>query len=764
MVLYETNNKCFDSCNDKKYFHWVKENIFYHCTNQNIHYLYTISRLPYFNSRFVCCVDTKRFVQIMVECNARRVQGCVILLCLFDIQGYSTKEHCWRAMYSRIDETDHVIFLGKFENSKKYKEKTLQEIIAPICAMLNSNGGKVVIHVETESNDIPVEGSPFSQMSLVIRILEQSMISIIGVHETISHINFKEGEESIEISLKKADSLITTNYNLFLPSQSQVVQIPPVEPLEKVKNIINRKVVTEPVQRGSHCKKFLKDKNCCLHDTKTVELKYLKAYPSKRTTLADRMTGKGNKFSSYVSAFANHRGGHIYYGIKDDGVVEGEFVSNEKDKNEITKKVEKVINKMIWPQHISQPKRGEHWDLFFEPVLDENSKPIPSTFVIVIYIAPCVGGVFTEEPECYEMVQGKVEKMSFTTWKKRILQPVWLRSKEEIPHSVHRTTWSSAKARKTFTVGDETLMPLINNGKWPAISELCQNIIQKWSELNKTIMLLVLSKQVTVCYRRGKFNKADELLGQYMTISQQVPDTLIFEVIGLYLQAALKRAHGDYKELKEPLTAALSKAELIEPGLVPAIVYIFAGTVIDLVNLGDSNKIDLSPDTLSIKALEHLRCIPDHSDVLADMEQKAHITLATFYLGSNIGGQRIKDSIDTSDIDKAKTSLMTVHQSVYLKETPLSGYREVQLNLVQSIYNYRCAQVRPDQRICFLGKAIDYAKNAGRRAKDYQFTEMFQWSQANEVLCTEELERAKFDVPSNTLGELLPILYSTVDL
>ena len=186
----------------------------------------------------------------------------------------------------------------------------------------------------------------------------------------------------------------------------------------------------------------------------------------------------------------------------------------------------------------------------------------------------------------------------------------------------------------------------------------------------------------------------------------------------------------------------MSMAAMIEPGLVPAIVYIFARTVIDLVNLEDSKKIGLSPDILSIKALEHLRCIPDLSDVVADIEQKAHITLATFYLGSNIGGQRIKDSIDTSDIDEAKTRLMTVHQSVYLKETPLSGYREVQLSLVQSIYNYRCSEVRPDQRTCFLGKAIDYAKNAG---------------QANEALCTEELVRAKFDVPSNTLGELLPI-------
>ena len=67
-------------------------------------------------------------------------------------------------MDDHLEETGHVIFLGKFENSKRYKEQILQEIIAAICAMLNSNGGKVVIHIDKESN-IPVEGSSFSQKS-----------------------------------------------------------------------------------------------------------------------------------------------------------------------------------------------------------------------------------------------------------------------------------------------------------------------------------------------------------------------------------------------------------------------------------------------------------------------------------------------------------------------------------------------------------------------------------------------------------------------
>ncbi len=640
-------------------------------------------------------------------------------------------------MDGHLDETVHVICLGKFENNKRYKEQILQEIIAAICAMLNSNGGKVVIHVETDSNDIPVEGVLFSRMSLVIRILEQSMISIIGVHQTISKINYKHDDEGIFIFVKKTDFLITANYNLYLPSEALVVVVPPVESPEHVKDdIMNRKVVLESVQLGSHCKIFLKDKNSGFHESKNCQLKNLEASPSKRTTLADRITGKSNKLSCYVSAFANYNGGHIYYGIKDDGVVDGEFIPNEKDKNEIIKKVEKAMNKMIWPQQIGQPKRGVHWDISFEPVLDENSKPVPSTFVIVVYIAPCLGGVFTEEPECYEMVDGKVVKMSFMTWKKR-MQPVWLHSREGIPHSLHRITWSSVETRKAFTFGSQRLRQLINNGNWDVISKECE-VLQRKSQVCE-MKLMVLSKIITACYRRGEFQRACNLLYKYTTILPQARDTLIFEVIGLYLQAALKRASGDFKELEELLAAALSKAELIEPGLVTATVYIFAASVTDLINFVPTKKF--SPDVLSVKALEHIRCVHDFPSVLAGMEQKVHITLATFYLDCNISGQLIKADVDPSCIDKAKSSIMAVHEG-----NPLSGYREVQLNLVLSIYNYRHSQVSPDQRARFLRSAFSYAKKAENLARDYQFTEMVEWSKANEALCTEELVRAKFAV------------------
>ena len=176
-------------------------------------------------------------------------------------------------MDSHVDETHRAITLGKFENCKKYKEQIIQEIKAAICAMLNSNGGKIVVDIETDGNETPVGGSPFSQ---VIRMLEQSMIPIIGTQNTTSNIIFEEDIEGIVISVKKIiDSLVTTDYNLYLPTKTQVVRVSSWEPLAKT---INRKVVPEPVKLGCHCQIFRKDKSCEFTESQTVQFKRLQKH------------------------------------------------------------------------------------------------------------------------------------------------------------------------------------------------------------------------------------------------------------------------------------------------------------------------------------------------------------------------------------------------------------------------------------------------------------------------------------------------------
>ena len=650
-------------------------------------------------------------------------------------------------MGDRGDSTVEVIDVTEYlntssSNNKKSKSDVLNKIIMVICAMLNTIGGKVILK-HTGQPKLFDTKIPF-----LIRTLEQTLISIIGSNQGVSNINFKDEKDRLVVVVNKADSLVMNNYNLYLPSRTQVVKVNSWE-LDKVKkNIIHKKVVSDPLKLGSHHKNFIKGDNSSLRESKKVQLKNLKAEGSKRTKFVDRMIGKGNKFSCYISAFANYIGGHLYFGIKDDGVVQGEKISSE-DMSGIIKKVEKAINKMIWPETIGVPKRGEHWEIFFEPLLDKDSKLIPSTFVIVIYIAPCRGGVFTEEPECYEMVEEKAQKMSFTNWKKRMLYPLWRRVDDEIPPIVSRTNWSSPEAREAFIIGGEKLRRLIGNGHWKLFDAECE-VLQSKSK-SHDVKLLVLSQKVKANYRKGEVVKAFAYLKEYKEILSKAQDCLFFEAMGCYLEAVSKRAHGDLKGLEIILIKALQLAELIEPGLVTAAIYTFAGTVTDLVKSKDETKH--SPDILSRRALEHLQHVGDLRfeicrELVEDMKRKVHMTLATFYLGCNINGKLIQDKIDSSRFEEAKGHITAVEEFVR-EEHPLNKYFKTQRNLVLTIYNYRKSQfqILSHERVRYLKNAFKLVEKAERRARKSGFTEMVQWSLALKGVCTEELVRAKFTNP-----------------
>ena len=627
--------------------------------------------------------------------------------------------------------TVHNIRLCKLVNSssstnKRYKEQIIKQIISAICAMLNSTDGKLKLYNECVCGLAP------SCISLLLRMLEQSLISIVGSNKTVSNINFDDDKEGIVISVKMVSSLITTNYNLYLPSQTQVVQVFPWESVEKIRNeIIYRCVVLKPVKLGTHWKKFIKDKDCSFQESKTVMFKNLKADPTKRTTLADRMIGKGNKFSHYVSAFANHNGGHMYFGITDDGIVAGELIPDA-DSGEITKKVEKAIKKIIWPEQVGQPKQGEHWEIWFEPVVDENFNSIPSTFVIVIYIAPCLGGVFTEEPECYEMVDKQVKKMTFMTWKNRML---CANENLGIPPAVQRIKWSSLTTESRCCKAYGILARAINNGKWELFSKAAKELEYKYPEVE--VQLVVLSQRVVANYRKGYVSTAIGWLAKYEERLPEANDHLTFKVLLLCLKATLKRIEQEIEASRKILNDALLLAESIPPGFVTASTLAFVA-MHEHSGLNDDAQ---SPEILCIKVLEHLRYVP-RSQLQAEIEQKAYINLAAFHLGYDISGKIIKEGVNESGLEIAKSRIVALHKSI-CNGFPLCRYLEIQFNLVQSTLYYRYSQIRPEGKEIFLEEAFHFSRKAQYLAKAFKFEEMSDWANFSAGLCTERLVLAR---------------------
>ena len=638
---------------------------------------------------------------------------------------------------------------------KKYKETKMKEIIRSVCALLNTEGGDLVLNLNEKSTQ--------DTMFSFIRMIEQRLAEIIGNVIMVSNTNFEIIDQKIILRVKKSSLLILTNYNLYLPTQTQVIPVQPNAQIEIVKEFItcDGERILHGVKIGSHARRFVKDRNCQLKENKEIQLKNLKAGSSKCVTLGDRM--KSNKLPCYVSAFANHHGGHIYYGIKDDGTVEGEVIT-DKDHDEITKKVGKTIDKMIWPQ---KPEKGKHWDIFFEPVLDINSRAIPSTYVIVVFVASCLGGVFVEEPESYEIsVDGKVEKMRFSC---HPLSAIPCR-KPEIPPLVQRCSWSSPRNKKLYGYVNEQLMMEINNGNWDEFTRKCKIFVRECSE--SVVRMAVLSKQVTAYYRRGQFSKAAEVLQQYKRSVSSCQDTLIFEVIGLYLEAALERCQGNYETGYEILRAALSKLEQISSGLVTASFYSLIATflgIIDCQQISDSTSSShdgkLPDEVFSMKALEHLATLSRTSDMRADVEEKAHINLAIHYLSFSLSGDLVVSRpVDKACLATANSHLSAISHLVCGGDGALSRFREIQFHSTLAILYYRRCQVDALE-LCgkrnrhLLQVAFDYSKKAEVLARESQFYEMIKFSQKCMSHCTEELVR----MPPKLLEEFRRVKEMSLD-
>ncbi|CAB3989428.1 Hypothetical predicted protein, partial [Paramuricea clavata] len=143
-------------------------------------------------------------------------------------------------------------------------------------------------------------------------------------------------------------------------------------------------------------------------------------------------------------------------------------------------------------------------------------------------------------------------------------------------------------------------MTAINNGKWKMFSKYAKLFENKYPEVE--VKLMVLSRRLIVSYRQGCLRTARLLLIDYHQLLPKANELLIFEVIYLYLKAALKRVTGDCQAAGEILKDALLKTDQLSPGIVTAATLSFAAMNQDSA----LNEDGPSPADLSIKVLEHL--------------------------------------------------------------------------------------------------------------------------------------------------------------
>ena len=623
---------------------------------------------------------------------------------------------------------------------KKYKKGKMKEIVATFNAVLNSNGGCVSLALQSGTT---------SNVQSLKRAIEQRLSGILGFSFMRDHIHpVSSRTDELVYTVEGAYRLCTMNYNLYIPTETQATAVPPKTPIADVKEMLPyQKCIVEMkqlVEIGTHCKEFVYEQNIGNPrvESKTVQFKELKAEKSKCVTLGDRMTNKANKFANYVSAFANHRGGHIYYGVQDDGVVKGELVE---DKEEITKKVSKAINKMVWPTECEGAKRGQHWEIFFEPVSDANGDIVPSTFVIVVYIARCTGGVFTEEPESYHVVHGEVKKMGSKEWRERIFQT-------PLPEYVARAQWSCERNEKLFHSLIEKMVRLRNNANKKDFERLVKQEMHEDSNSYKH--LTILSQQAAFASRRNELVKAEKLIKQYDDVLQRNGnngDFMLFLCLSFHIKSIKERCAATTARGYELAAICLRNMESIPPGLCSAWFYLHAALLLTTIACEEKcqdrcAKIALAK-TFDEKALEHLSHLSGLSKTVADVQQIIYINLASLYLACSMNGTMVvTTAIPEDDITCATNCLMKVEKSI-LEGHALSSLRQIQYLLAKSSMLFRQSQLSTSTeqlRRSQLESSLRYSQEALKLALSCHFGEFVRYSRQQKQCVTEEIVRDGF--------------------
>ena len=655
-------------------------------------------------------------------------------------QSMQTESRIRTAISIKIDPIKLSSGKGK---EKDYKESITKEIVITINALLNSGGGTLELFYEST----PIR----KKIDACVRIIEQKIGDSLDAVDFVSIIEFERRPQKIFINVKEVEGPFIVNYNLYLPTKSQVKVIPPSVSVAKVKAMLNRrdKPAKAACTPGLAHQDFVKNEITTCDEDINVQWKSLKSECTRNITLADRITSKANKFSCYVSAFANYCGGHIYYGINDDGLLEGEKVT-DKDKNEIIKKVTSTIEKMIWPWYCKGgPKRGQQWDIFFVPVKDGEGKPVASTFVIVVAIAFCRGGVFTDKPESYQIVDGKVEEMEVTDWQKYFCETA-----DSLPGPVSskmlRPTWSSMKNRQIYQFLTTKLVQFRNDREINKFTGLCDMAMAKYPK--SCAALVATAEKAAIACKNNQFKIARSLLDEYnVTLhGANVNDVLFFEVRGLCLRSRTERAEGKCIESYETAKDGLQKMQLVPADFLTVWFYIHAAAVATILSTKERNPLRYS--TLVNECQNFLEAALRIANTLdekkfprstADLKQKSRIYLAMSLLGSSITGEIVKNrNVTKVDIENAASELTAV-QGSRLDGIQPTHFQEVEYFLAQSDLCYRRSIMSPcsvDQ-VKQLRWAFELSKKAHCLAQELHFEEAAQYANTRLARLTEMLVR-----------------------
>lgn len=650
----------------------------------------------------------------------------------------------------------HLITPKNKSKVKSWDEK-ITEITSAICALFNSSSGGFLRLTFDDKCSAIIATQP-KTIDDVVRRIEQSALNFAGIAIVSEAFKLEEcpkNDHELLFEVKPASKFCTIEYHLYLPTDYQVSSISFGDSSTKVAALLDPHGETQ--RNMGHFKEYCKDFRYKekmpggLREGQTVQFKLLKDDSTSNVSLADRMTNKSNKVVNYVSAFANHEGGFLFFGVDDSTyMVEGQ-VAREKEREKIKRKVFNVLSKMVWPEKTHE----RFWRLEFVSVFEMNDASLsyevrPDTFVIVLSVAKCPGGVFVETPESYHVVSGRVERIPLPLWKQKIKEDASVGDGDSsspenmdagegrgaiLPVSVYRSVgakgWNSPQQEEEYMIVAQLMENLRNNGNWIEIDRIASRVLIP-KNTNADLKLAVTFQCTAAAYRQNKHKDAYGFLQSYHGLLRLAKNPVIFEVQELYSWSAIKRSERDYNQSYRFTYDALQKMQLITPGWITAW---FLCNAASLLTMFASKELDphrkevltLEAECYYRQALQHGQTITAYKKAAANLRHRVHINLAMLYLATsvNINSINYQQTISPECLKSAQESLRAAED---FKGPPMSGLNEFYFLLAKSDLCLRNFQHDPEANPEYMKKAIQYANDACKVATDNDFAEVLHYA------------------------------------
>ena len=592
---------------------------------------------------------------------------------------------------------------NKPEIGLKQKDILLSEVSKGVTALINSEGGSVKLYVK---------GMTYDERSLFLRITEQALISQLDTTTYSNSVKIiLNGSEEIDIEIiSKPETLAALNTNYFIKTTTQVQK---VTDNATIKNKLNRTTglpVITPLDIEKREQFVLGE----FYDEcgTQVEFKQLKADASKRTTIADRIIGKGAKFAQCMSGFANTEGGSIYVGITSSGIVEGETLSKETIQ-EVIKKTKNAMKKLFW--NWGKLEQGIHWDVTFHPVVDGENNEIKDKYIVVISIAGLGGALFSKTPEVYFMKHGQVTQMPAQEWLRRLMHdsPLPYRSADIV---VSGNEASLKALKKAYGKTDEIYFP--KNGRRSSTQ------LYKESEdtRDRLTRLMLIGQAAVYAARMGNHESAETLRQQFLVAYEQISSVARFPETAKYCKAWVESSCEYEREQErietrnnyEIVTDTISS--VVEPvdGAVGALLELHAGVL--AANL--AKKLS-SPERLR-DAINHFATAEQYGEAIirhsltpegglgTHLAQEALINAAIAQLGGIFSSLSDAGSVSWERIDRAEKIISYLERGSATGE----GIQTTQYFMAKSLLGFRKWQLTKNSNL--LREAYSFAENAVR--------------------------------------------------